>query len=394
DAGYVLGEMEAAQNRMNILILDACRNNPFGRSYRSPNRGLTQMAAPTGSFIAYATGPGSVAADGDGSNGLYAPELARAMRTAGAKLEDVFKIVLSNVKKASGGSQVPWTASSVEWDFYFAQLTDAGKGANQPAFNLGDLDVEAKKEENLKKNWAITRQATQKAYNDVLTFEKRDVSTNLKADAWKRFITTYAQDDPYSTDDNLMRDRAQTQVTYWERNRKAEVQPSAKSGSSDHVEFTTTMGNFTVLVYEKEAPVSARNFLAYVDSGFYSGLTFHRVIPGFMVQGGGYMINLTKRQTILPPIKNESDNGMKNERGTLSMARTSDPHSATSQFFISVVDNASLDISARGWGYAVFGKVIAGMDIVDKIVAVKTETRGTMENVPVDPVIIISVKRK
>jgi len=169
--------------------------------------------------------------------------------------------------------------------------------------------------------------------------------------------------------------------------------PQSKDDTTKVV-MTTTMGNITILLFEKESPISVKNFLAYVDSGFYSGLTFHRVIPGFMVQGGGFMKNLTKRQTILPPIKNESDNGMKNERGTLSMARTPDPHSATSQFFISVADNASLDISARGWGYAVFGKVIEGMDVVEKIVAVKTETRGAMKDVPVDPVIIISVKRK
>lgn len=169
--------------------------------------------------------------------------------------------------------------------------------------------------------------------------------------------------------------------------------PQSKEDTTKVV-MTTNLGTITILLFEREAPITVKNFLAYVDSGFYSGLTFHRVIPGFMVQGGGFMKNLTKRQTILPPIKNESDNGMKNERGTLSMARTSDPHSATSQFFISVVDNASLDISARGWGYAVFGKVIEGMDVVDKIVSVKTETRGPMKDVPVDPVIIISVKRK
>ena len=169
--------------------------------------------------------------------------------------------------------------------------------------------------------------------------------------------------------------------------------PQSKEDTTTVV-MTTNLGAITILLFEKEAPISVKNFLAYVDSGFYSGLTFHRVIPGFMVQGGGFMKNLTKRQTILPPIKNESDNGMKNERGTLSMARTSDPHSATSQFFISVADNASLDISARGWGYAVFGKVIEGMDVVDKIVAVQTETRGPMKDVPVDPVIIISVKRR
>ncbi len=160
------------------------------------------------------------------------------------------------------------------------------------------------------------------------------------------------------------------------------------------VEFTTTMGKFTLVLYEKEAPITTKNFLAYVDSGFYGGLIFHRVIPGFMIQGGGFLKNLAKRQPMLPPIKNESDNGLKNDRGTISMARTMDPHSATSQFFINVVDNASLDISTRGWGYAVFGKVIQGMDVVDKIAAVKTGEQKGMKDVPVEPVIIISAKRK
>jgi peptidyl-prolyl cis-trans isomerase A (cyclophilin A) len=169
--------------------------------------------------------------------------------------------------------------------------------------------------------------------------------------------------------------------------------PQSKDDTTKVV-MTTTMGNITILLFEKESPISAKNFLAYVDSGFYGGLTFHRVIPGFMAQGGGFLKNLAKRQPILPPIKNESDNGMKNDRGTLAMARTSDPHSATSQFFINVVDNAALNISSQGWGYAVFGKVIEGMDVVDKIVSVKTESRNGMNNVPVDPVIIISAKRK
>ncbi len=160
------------------------------------------------------------------------------------------------------------------------------------------------------------------------------------------------------------------------------------------VEMTTTMGKFTVLLFEKESPISTKNFLAYVDSGFYGGLIFHRVIPDFMIQGGGFLKNMTKRQTILPPIKNESENGRKNNRGTLAMARTPDPHSATSQFFVNLVDNPRLDFSSRGWGYAVFGKVIEGLDIIDKIGVVGTQTVGQFENVPVQPVIIISVKRK
>jgi peptidyl-prolyl cis-trans isomerase A (cyclophilin A) len=168
-------------------------------------------------------------------------------------------------------------------------------------------------------------------------------------------------------------------------------QPQAKS---DTVVVTTSMGTITAVVFEKEAPISAKNFLAYIDSGFYNGLIFHRVIPGFMIQGGGFLKNMTQRPPLLPPIKNESDNGLKNERGTLAMARTSNPNSATSQFFINLVDNAMLDMSTRNAGYAVFGKVIQGMDVVDKIAHVKTGTVGQFQDVPGQPIIIISAKRK
>jgi peptidyl-prolyl cis-trans isomerase A (cyclophilin A) len=171
----------------------------------------------------------------------------------------------------------------------------------------------------------------------------------------------------------------------------ADPQPQAKS---DTVVVTTTMGSITIVLFEKEAPISARNFLSYIDSGYFNGLIFHRVIPGFMIQGGGMLKNLAKRPPMLPPIKNEADNGLKNARGTLAMARTADPNSATSQFFINLVDNAALDFNPRNPGYAVFGKVVEGMDVVDKIADVKTTTVGQYQNVPVEPVIIITAKRK
>jgi peptidyl-prolyl cis-trans isomerase A (cyclophilin A) len=164
--------------------------------------------------------------------------------------------------------------------------------------------------------------------------------------------------------------------------------------SSDTVVFSTTMGTITVVVFPKEAPISSSNFLAYVDSGFYNGLIFHRVIPGFMVQGGGFVKNMTKRNPLFPPIKIESENGLKNERGTLAMARTMDPNSATSQFFINLVDNAQLDMNSRNPGYAVFGKVVGGLDVVDKIAQAKTGIVGQYQDVPVQPIIIISAKRK
>ena len=167
---------------------------------------------------------------------------------------------------------------------------------------------------------------------------------------------------------------------------------SAK-GERPMVVFSTNLGDFTVELYEDKAPVTVKNFLSYVDSGFYDGTIFHRVIPGFMIQGGGFTADMQQKQT-QAPIKNEADNGLKNLRGTLSMARTSDINSATSQFFVNVNDNAFLDHGSRDFGYAVFAKVVDGMDVVDKIVGVKTGRKGMHSDVPVEPVVIESAKRK
>jgi cyclophilin family peptidyl-prolyl cis-trans isomerase len=158
------------------------------------------------------------------------------------------------------------------------------------------------------------------------------------------------------------------------------------------IRFETTMGSFTVELYEKEAPLSAQNFLDYVDAGHFDGTVFHRVIPGFVIQGGGLTADMRQKQT-RAPIRNEADNGLKNRRGTLSMARTNDPHSATSQFFVNLVDNAFLDPGRGGAGYAVFGTVVEGMDVVDKIAAVKTGSKAGHQDVPVTPVEVRSAKR-
>ena len=158
------------------------------------------------------------------------------------------------------------------------------------------------------------------------------------------------------------------------------------------IRFETTMGSFTVELFEKEAPISAKNFLDYVDAGHFDGTVFHRVIPGFVIQGGGLTADMRQKQT-RAPIKNEADNGLKNRRGTLSMARTNDPHSATSQFFVNLVDNAFLDPGRGGAGYAVFGAVVEGMDVVDKIAAVKTGSKGGHQDVPVTPIEVTSAKR-
>jgi cyclophilin family peptidyl-prolyl cis-trans isomerase len=156
--------------------------------------------------------------------------------------------------------------------------------------------------------------------------------------------------------------------------------------------FETTLGSFTVELFEKEAPISAKNFLDYAEAGHFDGTVFHRVIPGFVIQGGGMTADMRQRET-RAPIRNEADNGLKNRRGTLSMARTNDPHSATSQFFVNLVDNAFLDPGRGGAGYAVFGCVTEGMDVVDKIAAVKTGSKGGHQDVPVTPIEVQSAKR-
>lgn len=157
----------------------------------------------------------------------------------------------------------------------------------------------------------------------------------------------------------------------------------------------TTSGDILIELYPDKAPETVKNFLQYVDDGFYNNTIFHRVIPGFMIQGGGMGARMDEKET-REPIKNEADNGVKNERGTIAMARTMEPHSASAQFFINLVDNDFLNFSEptiNGWGYCVFGKVTDGMDVVDKIAKVKTKTVGIHENVPVDLVMITGASR-
>ena len=168
---------------------------------------------------------------------------------------------------------------------------------------------------------------------------------------------------------------------------------SSQLFANTFVEMKTSKGVVEIELYNDKAPVSAKNFENYAKSNFYNGTIFHRVIPGFMVQGGGLDVNLIEKST-KAPIINESNNGLKNTRGTLAMARTSDPNSATSQFFINVVDNSFLNRSAMDAGYAVFGKVTKGMDVIDKIVNVPTTNSGMNQNVPKQAIKIISVQIK
>tara|TARA_B100001027_G_scaffold134226_1_gene92996 strand:- start:2063 stop:2590 length:528 start_codon:yes stop_codon:yes gene_type:complete len=162
------------------------------------------------------------------------------------------------------------------------------------------------------------------------------------------------------------------------------------------VVLVTTMGTLEIELYEDDAPITVKNFVSYVESGFFEETIFHRIIPGFVVQGGGHISGMEQKET-QEPIQNEANNGLKNDRYTLSMARTNDPNSATSQFFINLQDNISLDFSSEtpmGWGYAVFGKVVKGQEVVDKMATVQTGSFGPYQDVPREDIKVLSATLK
>lgn len=173
---------------------------------------------------------------------------------------------------------------------------------------------------------------------------------------------------------------------------KVERETKRMSIEPKKVKLETSMGDIVIELNEKAAPVTTKNFLQYIEEGFYNGTIFHRVIVGFMIQGGGFTAQMAQKETH-PPITNEANNGLKNDRSTIAMARTNNPESATAQFFINHKDNDFLNYAGTASpGYAVFGKVVEGMDTVDAIAAVKTTVNSGMSDVPVEPVIIKSAK--
>jgi peptidyl-prolyl cis-trans isomerase A (cyclophilin A) len=174
---------------------------------------------------------------------------------------------------------------------------------------------------------------------------------------------------------------------------QAEQEGAKKGGEKPVVILSTSQGDIKIELDADKAPITVENFLGYVDEGFFNSTIFHRVIPDFMIQGGGFDRDMTRKET-RSPIKNEADNGLTNERGTLAMARTNDVNSATSQFFINLKDNDFLNHGGRDFGYAVFGKVIEGMDVVDKIAATRTTSRAGHRDVPVEPIVIKSARRE
>ena len=168
-----------------------------------------------------------------------------------------------------------------------------------------------------------------------------------------------------------------------------------QTAGNPRVALVTSKGRIVIELFPQKAPATVKNFLSYVDAGFYDGTVFHRVIPKFMIQGGGLTADMKKKPTE-KPVSNEADNNLKNTRGSVAMARTGDPHSATSQFFINNADNDFLNYrekTPQGWGYAVFGRVIEGMTVVDAISGVKTGNSGMFRDVPVETVVIEKVQR-
>lgn len=165
---------------------------------------------------------------------------------------------------------------------------------------------------------------------------------------------------------------------------------SDQTGNHNMIKMTTSLGEIEIELYPEEAPVTVKNFIEYVESGFFDGTIFHRVISGFVVQGGGFTADMQQKET-RAPIENEADNGLKNTIGALSMARTPNPNSATSQFFINLVDNAFLDFTAKtqqGWGYAVFAKVTSGMEVVHEMAKASTGNVGGHSDVPIEPIVV------
>jgi cyclophilin family peptidyl-prolyl cis-trans isomerase len=173
------------------------------------------------------------------------------------------------------------------------------------------------------------------------------------------------------------------------------VAAADQAAVNPRIALTTSKGRIVIELFPQKAPATVKNFLAYVDAGFYDGTVFHRVIPQFMIQGGGLTVDMKKKPTE-KPVSNEADNNLKNTRGSVAMARTGDPHSATSQFFINTADNDFLNYrekTPQGWGYAVFGRVTEGMTVVDAISGVKTGNAGMFRDVPVETVVIEKVQR-
>jgi cyclophilin family peptidyl-prolyl cis-trans isomerase len=342
--GRVLGALEDAGNNLNIIILDACRNNPFSRSFRSSQMGLAQVQAVTGSLIAYATAPGSVAADGTGSNGVYTSHLLKNMRMPGVPIEQVFKNVRIGVKQETGGKQIPWEASSLTGDFMFIPSTQQ--------ISSGQMTQSA----------PVSLPPTIPASQPPISSGQMTQSAPVSS--------------PPTIPVSQYGNPSSAQVASLP---PSQVQPPPSKLSQEFAGqraiIDTKFGSMEIRFFPDKAPKHVENFIKLAKSSFYDKTIFHRVIPGFMIQGGD------------PNTKDEKDksrygmggpgthvkaefNDRPHVRGIISMARAQGPDSAGSQFFIVVKDTPHLNGK-----YTVFGEVVKGMEVADKIVSQPRDAR-------------------
>jgi peptidyl-prolyl cis-trans isomerase A (cyclophilin A) len=408
EAGAVLRRMEESGASLSLVILDACRDSPLPPESRSAGaRGLGRMDAPSGSLIAFATAPGRTANDNSrGRNGLYTAALLRHLETPGLRLEDVFLRVRVDVERATNRLQSPEEVSKLTTAFYLRPATTANAAASatspsatnspSPAPTVsappaaGALDLaDLQRQQQQRQEWQGWQTRMKQDFDRVAA---AGLGADLQVLAWERFLQMWKDDNPVSSEDEGLRLQAQQRLTEARRS----VTPAAATPSSlaavapaagTRVRLATSAGDIVIALDPAKAPRTVDNFLGYVRAGHYDGTVFHRVIDSFMIQGGGYRPDLSEKPT-RAPIPLEANNGLSNVRGTVAAARASSPNSATAQFFINVVDNPRLD--SVGGGYAVFGRVIEGMEAVDRIRAVPTQLSGMHQNVPVTPVIIRS----
>ena len=248
--GKLLAQMRAADNGMNVVVLDACRNNPFSRSFRTFNPGLAQINAAAGTFISFATAPGQIAADGEGSNGLFTSKLLNHLQTPGLKIEEVFKRTTADVYQASGSRQAPWVQYSVIGDFFFVPKGKSPQVPNQTA--LSDLQKRADAEQaarleqqRLEAQWADWQQRMQEDYERVLAFEKQAVGNELKIESWRRFLKNWTDNNPYSRQDSELRSGAQSKLSYWEKTTRKTTDDALSSIASRKLRTTNKQNLLT-----------------------------------------------------------------------------------------------------------------------------------------------------